>query len=310
MQENGLDLNSLRVFARVVEKRSFSAGAKSLLISQSFASKCIRQLEEHLGVKLLVRSTRHISLTDAGHAYFTYCSRILQEVDEAAANARGTSATTSGHLRVFSTPGVGQNIVLPAVTSFMQRHGAISVELMLGNLRNLIEHHIDVAVRMTDENDSSLFHTSIEYRQIAEMKLVACAAPDYLRRAGTPAEPRDLMNHNCLMHSSKTTATAWRFVGPGGPFSIHPSGRFSSNNSALIHSAALDGLGVGLFLKPAVEADIRAGRLRNLFPEYCATRTLAAIFPRMDPLPRRTELFIEFLESYFVGHARPACPAS
>ena len=294
------DLNSLRIFAKVAEKQSFTTASMSLGISQSLVSKCIKRLEDDLGVKLLLRSPRQISLTAAGHDFYAYCARILDEVGDAVTAARRINAEVSGHLRVFSTQGLGQMLVLPVVSSFMRSYPAISVDLMLGSLINLIEHHIDLAIRMTNKTDPALHHTSMAYRNIATLSLIACASPDYLRNFGAPARPEDLVDHNCLLHSTKTTQSTWYFNGPAGRYGVHPSGTFSSNTSSTILAAALQGCGIGLFLQPSVAAHIESGRLVSLFPEeICATRMLTAIYPRSEPLPRKLAVFLDHLETYY-----------
>ncbi len=300
MHEKIPDLNSLRIFAKVAEKQSFTAASMSLGISQSLVSKCIKRLEDNLGVKLLLRSPRQVSLTDVGRDFYIYCARILDEVGDAIAAARRINAEVSGHLRVFSTQGVGQMLVLPVVSSFMRSHPTISIDLMLGSLINLIEHHLDLAIRMTNATDPSLHHTSVAYRNIASFGLVACASPEYLRNFGKPARPEDLIYHNCLLHSSKTTQSTWYFNGPQGQYGVHPSGTFSSNTSSTIIEAALQGCGIGLFLRPAVESHIQSGQLVSLFPEaMCITRTLTAIYPQAAPLPRKLEVFLDHLTSYY-----------
>ncbi|HEY4133673.1 MAG TPA: LysR family transcriptional regulator [Alphaproteobacteria bacterium] len=294
------DLNSLRIFAKVAEKQSFTAASMSLGISQSLVSKCIKRLEDDLGVKLLLRSPRQISLTDAGRDFYAYCARILDEVGDAVTAARRINAEVSGHLRVFSTQGVGQMLVLPVVSSFMRSHPAITVDLMLGSLINLIEHHIDLAIRMTNKTDPALHHTSMAYKNIATLRLVACASPAYLRNFGTPQRPEELVDHNCLLHSSKTTQSTWYFHGPQGRYGVHPSGTFSSNTSSTILEAALQGCGIGLFLQPAVAGYIQSGQLVSLFPEpTCSTRTLTAIYPRAEPLPRKLAVFLDHLTDYY-----------
>lgn len=290
---------SMQVFRRVVEAGSFVAAARRLNLSPAMASKHVMHLEHHLGARLLNRTTRRLSLTEAGQAYYDRCAQALNDLDEAADAIGASHATPRGTLRVNSLLSFGMRHVAPVIADYTARHPQVVVELSLNDrLVDLVEDGYDLAIRGTtgEARPSSLIA-----REIAKLELVACAAPDYLARRGAPAAPTDLASHNCLLFLPQRE---WSFGRGVALQRIAVSGNLVSDNLDALRSAALRGMGVAYLGTDIVGDDLREGRLQRVLPQIETPQlSVSAVYPSRRYLSAKVRSFIDFLIDRFGGRA-------
>jgi len=231
------------VFAKVVELKSFSAAAGELDMSRSVISKHVTRLERSLGVRLLNRTTRRLSLTDAGHAVFEHCARISEEAEASEVAASAFASSPRGVLRVSSHNAFGRMHVAPALADLLHRYPELGVEMvMTDRLVDMVKERFDVAI-----TSEIIPGANLVVRRLTPLRWVVCATEDYLERHGVPVEPADLERHNCIyFHSQVTPGNVWRFRSEGGETAVRVKGNFRVNNSEAVREAALRGLGVAL----------------------------------------------------------------
>ncbi|UMY18464.1 LysR family transcriptional regulator [Methylobacterium organophilum] len=285
-------VTGMQVFARVAALGSFSAAGRALGLSQTGVTKHVAALEARLGTRLLHRSTRRLTLTEAGRAYGEACERILAEIAEAEAVAGAEAVEARGTLRLNVPLSFGVREIAPALAAFAAAHPAVSVELGLNDRRvDLIEEGWDLAVRIGALGDSSLIA-----RTLAPCRIAVCAAPDYLARHGTPHRPEALKDHNCLSYTL-ADAGGWRF----GDRTYAVSGNLRAPNGAALVAAAI--AGQGLVYQPTflVGDALRAGRLVAL--DLGAPTPILPISALMPPgrRPAKTRAFLAFLVRRFEG---------
>jgi DNA-binding transcriptional LysR family regulator len=234
-------LVSMAVFKRAVDAGSFAAAARHFGISPEMAGNHVRGLEKHLGVRLLNRSTRRLNLTEAGGVYYERCTRILADIQDAEAEVGVLQASPRGLLRIAVPVTFGVLHVAPAVSDYMTRYPEIRIDIVVSDrFVNLIEEGFEVAIRVGELRDSGLIA-----RRLASARLIVCAAPSYLQRAGLPETPADLSRHACLIYTETATPETWRFQGQDGRTeTVHVSGPLTSTNPAFVHRMALAGHGV------------------------------------------------------------------
>lgn len=295
-------LVAMKVFRKVVELGSFSAAAGHLGMSNASVSKYLNSLENHLGTQLLMRTTRRMSLTDPGRAYYEKCSRILEEIDDAETSAGQQYTAPRGLLKVRAPLSLGAAHLGRVVSTFLARYPEVTVEMTLNDrFTDPVEEGFDVALRIAaDLPDSSLVA-----RPIARMKRVLCAAPGYLQRCGEPSAPADLRHHNCIVYTRGEAPDEWRFEGPGGKRVARVNGNYRCNNSIVLREALLEGSGIGLLPAFIVASDITEARLKPLMTDYVAEpRMLFAVFQhRRHPLPK-VRMFVDFLEQSLTADSR------
>ncbi|MBO2584274.1 LysR family transcriptional regulator [Shewanella algae] len=288
--------NALPVFVAVVESGSFSAAAKQLGSSKSAISKRISQLETRLGVQLLYRTTRSLSLTEAGERYYDSVRHAVRFAREAEDAIGELQHSPKGLLRMSVPMVYGRRYVAPLMAEFLQRFPDIRLQLELSDSHtDLIAEGFDLALRIGELADSSLVA-----KRIAPCESFLVAAPEYLKRYGTPQTPEQLGQHNCLFYSLFRGGSEWRFQGPqqqsGGEVRIEPKGNFEVNNSDAIHSAILQGLGIANMPDFIVRGDIAKGRLVVLMPEYrLPQHAIYCVYPRRKHLPAKVSTMIDFL---------------
>jgi len=291
------NISDMLVLARVAEGGSLSAGGRSLGLSPAVASKRILRLEARLGVRLLNRTSRRLSLTEAGQAYHARCVRILADVEEAEAAATTETTAARGQLTVTAAVAFGRKHVAPAVADFAELHPEVTVDLNLtDSVLDLVEHRIDVAIRIglgTDE--------TVVARRLATNRRVVCASPAYLARRPAPETPADLARHNCLvLDRPQERQDVWHFKGAAGPQTVRVSGTLQSNNGEVLHDWALAGKGLVWKSSWDVADDLRTGRL---VPVLCgfATRDadIHALYAHRRLLPARTRAFLDFVARRF-----------
>jgi DNA-binding transcriptional LysR family regulator len=302
MTENvstGLDhLAAMAVFTRVVEERSFTAAARALGLSKSAVSKQVSRLEDRLGVRLLNRTTRRLSLSEAGEAFYERCRRVLAEAEAAEAAVSHLAAAPRGTLRVNAPMSFGLQHVVPALPKFLGRYPEIDVDLALNDRYvDLVEEGYDVGVRIGRLADSSLIA-----RRLARSRRLAVAAPAYLRRRGSPTHPSDLRRHDCLTYAYQAErAGQWRFRGADGAVRVEVGGRLRANNGDALREAVLAGMGIALLPTFIAGDDLRAGRLVELLPGWReeSEGEVHAVYPAMRNLSPKVRVFVDFLVDRF-----------
>jgi DNA-binding transcriptional LysR family regulator len=281
----------MEVFARVVQERGFSAAARSLDLTPSAVSKLIARLEARLGTRLLVRTTRALTLTEEGEAYHHAALKILQDLDDADQEASG--GAVRGRLRVNATIPFGTMFVAPAMPAFIARNPDLIVDLSFTDgIVDLVAEKTDVAIRMGNLPDSGLIA-----RKLGQSRRVVCAAPSYLDRTGIPKTPADLEHHDCLTFNFRRARPSWPFRFEGRDVAQPVTGSLVVNNGESMKQLVLAGAGVarlGLF---HVAAEIAEGRLVPLL-EDCNPGDLElvhAIYVGGGPVPHRVRAFIEYM---------------
>ncbi len=291
----------IATFVNVVQRGSLSAAARHEGVAPAMVSRRLDALETRLGVKLLQRTTRRLSLTPEGAAFVEDCQRILSELEaaESAVCARGTEAT--GHLRVTAPAGFGRKFIAPIAADFAREHRRLSISLDLSDrVVDLLAEGFDCAIRFGEQADSSLVRV-----KLGESLRVVVAAPAYLRRRGQPGHPADLAHHVCLTlgdgaGSGSPPQRGWTFTIDGAASTIRVAGALACNDGAVLHDWALAGLGLAWRSLWEVGDDIRAGRLVSILDRYAAAPTpVYCVFPARKHLPPRVRLFINRLKEAF-----------
>ncbi|MGH6929130.1 MAG: LysR family transcriptional regulator [Dongiaceae bacterium] len=282
----------MAVFAKVVESGSLSAAARALGVSLASVSRQLAALEEKLGARLLSRTTRRLSLTEGGRAYYARCKRILGDVEEAEAEVSQFQASPSGGIVVSASMLFGSTFLAPVLSGFLDRYPRVSIELPLTDrFVNLVEEGIDVAVRVGGLADSSLVA-----RRIGAFRRVVCAAPRYLKEHGVPREPADVARHACLIFSMLAEADRWRFSRDGRDLTIAVTGRLRSNNQEVLLRAALDSAGIMLAPSWLVRDQVAKGRLRVVLHEFEPEPTpIHILYPHARLLSAKVRALIDYL---------------
>lgn len=284
-------VREMEVFAQVAASGSLSAAARVLGLSVGAVSKHLAALEGRLGARLLLRTTRSLSLTDEGAAFLPRVRVLLSDLAEAEAVVAADEASLSGFLRVTASAGFGRTHVAPLVAEFLRRHPKLRLHLLLTDtILDVIEENVDVALRFGVLADSGLVA-----RRLAGNWRVVCATPDYLDRAGRPALPADLVRHECLVIGDGNERV-WSFIGPEGQTSVRVGGRLASNNGEVVHAWAREGLGLVLKSVWDVEGDLAAGRLVPVLEEWRSPDTaLHAVSPAARAHAPRVRRFVDFV---------------
>jgi DNA-binding transcriptional LysR family regulator len=281
----------------VATKGSLTATALAEGVAPAVIGRRIDALEERLGVKLLVRTTRRISLTHEGSAFLEDCQRLLTDLANAEASVSAGGVKASGHLRVTAPAGFGRRHVAPLVPRFIALHPDVSVSLNLSDrVVDIVNEGFDCAVRVGDLPDSSLISV-----RLADNRRQCVAAPSYLQRAGVPQHPADLGRHECLTLSSDASQTrGWAFRVDGEVTYLRPHGRLDCSDGQVLHDWCLQGLGIAWRSTWEVAAEISAGRLQPLLENYAAPPNgIFAVFTHARHLPLRVRLWIDFLKQTY-----------
>ncbi len=287
-------LKQIESFALVATKGSLTAAAQTEGVAPAVMGRRIDALEQRLGVKLLVRTTRRITLTHEGSAFLEDCQRLLVEFADAEASVSAGGVKASGHLRVTAPAGFGRRHVAPLVPEFLAQHQDLSLSLNLSDrVVDIVNEGIDCAVRVGDLVDSSLVSM-----RLADNRRLCVATPAYLKRAGPPKHPADLQRHQCLGLSSDASQTrGWAFSVDGALIHTRPSGRLDCSDGQVLHDWCLAGLGIAWRSLWEVEADIREGRLQAVLEDFAAPPNgIYAVVPQRKLLPVRVRLWIDFLK--------------
>ena len=291
------NLTDVAVFVRVVERGSFTLAADDLDLSRAVVSKYLSRLEERLGARLLNRTTRRLSLTEAGAALFEASKGAIERIEEAEAAVARFQAEPRGRLRVSAPMSFGILHLGPAMADFARAHPKVTLDVKLDDrFVNLVEEGIDVAVRIGVLTDSSLVA-----RKLAVTRAVACASPEYLARHGEPETPEDLASHNCLIYSYLATANVWRFTASDGrEIPVAVTGTFRINNGIVLAEAALAGHGILMTPSFYVAPLLRAGKLKRILPAYRLKELgIYAVYPQREHVPPKVRAFADFLAQRF-----------
>jgi DNA-binding transcriptional LysR family regulator len=289
-------LEGISVFAAVVEAESFSGAARNLRRSKAAVSLQIQKLEDRLNVRLLNRTTRQLSLTEEGRAFYEHAQRILDEAKEAHDALDNLNSEPRGTLRLNAPMSFGQLHLGSAIADFMTLHPDIRIDLELNDrLIDLVEDGYDMAIRIASLPDSSLIA-----RRLAPCRRVVLASPDYWDTHGRPEHPRDLKNHNALIYSYVAEPNKWTFQKDGQTFTVPVSGRYRANNGEVHLKAAMHGLGVYLCPTFFCCDQLKNGSLERVLAEYEPEPiSVYAVYPHRRHLATRVRAFVDFLSERF-----------
>jgi LysR family transcriptional regulator for bpeEF and oprC len=265
-------LQAMSVFIRVVDCGGFTRAAEVLRMPKATVTTLVQQLEAHLGVKLLNRTTRRVNVTPDGAAYYERCVRILAEVEDTETVLRRTNGAVSGRLRVDVPATFGRRVLMPALPDFVARYPDVRLEVGCGDRPvDLIEEGVDCVVRGGDPGDESLVA-----RRVGELEFVCCATPEYLAAHGVPEHPRDLAHHRCVNYFSSKTGRLfpWDFSRDGERIELSVEGPVAANDGEAYMAAGLAGLGVFQAVLLDIAEALAAGRVRRVLADW-----------RIDPLP-------------------------
>ncbi len=302
-------LKQIESFVSVAGRGSLTAAAHAEGVAPAVIGRRIDGLEERLGVKLLVRTTRKITLTHEGSAFLEDCQRLLADLANAEASVSAGGVKASGYLRVTAPAGFGRRHVAPLVPRFIAQHPDVNVSLNLSDrVVDIVNEGYDCAVRVGDLPDSSLISV-----RMADNRRLCVATPAYLKRAGTPKHPNELFRHECLTLSSDASQTrGWAFEIDGAVTHLRPSGRLDCSDGQVLHDWCAAGLGIAWRSTWEVENEIAEGKLVTLLDDFAAPPNgIYAVFPHARHLALRVRLWIDFLKHTYgdAGYWR-ALPAA
>ncbi|WP_186136243.1 LysR family transcriptional regulator [Burkholderia gladioli] len=281
--------HELNAFIAVVETGGFSAAARKLGESQSAVSKAVNALEKRLGVALLHRSTRKVSLTDQGAKYYERTKPLVDEIEVADLELTSSSLDASGLVRIAAPSTFGRLHVLPLIPAMLSRHPGLQVDVVLSDaVRDMVEDRIDLAVRVSPVSDPDSV-----VRRVAATSLVCAGSRDYFARPGTPKTPADLGGHNCLIYGEMRE---WPFIGPQGRFTVPVHGNLSSNSVETILAGVAAGLGIAIFQRASLVGEFRRSDVVTILDEFIdERRDVSLVWPKRRFVPTRVRRATDFL---------------
>ncbi|MEJ0068563.1 MAG: LysR family transcriptional regulator [Pseudomonadota bacterium] len=299
-------VTSMAVFAQVVESGGFAAAARRLRMSTTMVSSHVQALESRLGARLLNRTTRRVSVTDTGAAYYQRCTQILGELEEADRLAGAMHASVLGTLRLHLSAAMVR-FVAPVIEEFLALHAGVSIDLTVGDRRvDMVEEGFDLVIHPSPPPDSSLI-----VRQLTPWRHILCCAPAYLETHDAPRRLADLADHNCLQYAFYPFGNAWRFTSPAGkPVSVRVSGNLISNSPEMLRTAALHARGVFLAPSFVVADDMSSGDLRPLLEDHVPVEfAINAVYPHRHHLSTKVRRFLDLVAARFADHRTLLNPA-
>ncbi|MBY3065334.1 LysR family transcriptional regulator [Rhizobium laguerreae] len=288
------NLNDILIFMAVVDAGSFIAGGQAVGLSRSAAGKAVIRLEDRLGVRLLNRTTRTLSLTEEGRMFYERGLRILVSVDEAEASVAGQDSTPRGVLRLTVDDAFGRLVMLPLLEKYLRAWPDIQVEVSFTDrLADIVEEGFDLAIRV----GATATDTRLVSRVIATYKARLCASPSYLAERGEPRDVDDLAVHDCLISAGRNQRQGWRFRGEGGSWiKARGRSRLRLDSGEAIRDAALAGLGIALLPDFLVTDDLAAGRLRQILADFeTDDAKIVTLYPDKRLLEPRVRRFIDLI---------------
>jgi DNA-binding transcriptional LysR family regulator len=293
-------LAGMQLFMRVVQAGSFSAAGRQVGLSPASVFRAINALEDQLGARLLNRTSRRLTLTEAGTLYAAKLETILADIEDANTELTQLQRTPRGTLRVHTRVSLGTRHLAPLLPSFLLKYPELRVDLRLSDDPiDLTEANIDVAIRVGDISGSSLV-----IRKLASSPRFVCASPDYLKRHGTPETPADLLAHNCVTFRSEENQPTWRFLKDNELIELQIRGSLCADHGDALREAALAGLGIALLPAWSIGADLQTGRLQALLPAYEATPfgfdpDIYVVTHQARYRALKVGLFLDFLDTAF-----------
>lgn len=284
---------ALRVFRQVVELGSFAEASRRLNLSPAAVSKNIGELETHLGTRLLNRSTRQLSQTEAGSRYYEYVVRILDQMEEADASLGPISGQPSGVLRVTAPMTLTLIKLSAALPRFLEAYPDLSVDLQMDSRRaNIIEEGFDLAIRMSD----SMSDSSLIAKKLATMQQVVCGSPEYFSKHGVPQTPEELGDHNCVKFSLSGHVDEWEFRKGAQLVSVAVKGRYKVTSSLAVRDALLSGFGLSLLPEPYIREQLDSGALQTVLDDWQSiTSSVYAVYPSKRHLSAKVTAFLDFV---------------
>ncbi len=286
----------MRVFAAVVDASSFVNAAQVLGLSKQAVSRHVGELESRLGVRLLRRTTRKLSLTDEGEIFYARCAELVGHIDEAEAEITTRTGEATGMLKVNVPLSFGLNYLAPLWPKFMQSHPKVTLDVTLvDRMVDLVDEGFDLAVRIAQMPSSSLVS-----RKLTSTRVVLCASPQYLSERGMPHQPSDLALHDVISYSLKAKGEIWDLIGPEGPVSVKVRSGMLTNNGDTCRAAALQHRGIILQPSFMVGTDLQAGRLVEVMPAYRSGELgIYAVYPSRKHVAPKVRRLIDFLVDEF-----------
>jgi DNA-binding transcriptional LysR family regulator len=285
-------VTSMLSFVKVVELSGFSSAARQLNLATSIVTTHVKSLEDRLGVRLLNRTTRNVSITEAGKAYYERCVQILSEIEEAEEAAQVLQAKPRGVLRLNASS-VVPTLIAPSIAEYNKLFPDVTVRLTVtGRMVDLVEEGFDLAIRHAAVADSSLI-----VRRLASYRMAVCASPKYLAKGGRPKHPSELVQHNCLIYydsSYSKDGKEWVFTAPDGEFSVRVSGTLETNSTDALRAAVLGGQGILMAPNYIVCENLKSGALVSLLSDFLRKQfNIDALYPHREHLPAKVRTFID-----------------
>jgi DNA-binding transcriptional LysR family regulator len=291
----------MRVFVSVVQSGSLSSAGRLLGLSPASVSRQLHALEEELGTLLIHRTSRRLTLTEAGELYARQVEQILHQVEEANASVSRLEVRPRGLLRVHSRVLVGTQYIVPAIPDFLAAYPEVRIDLSMSNVPvDLVERNVDVDIRIGKLADSALM-----VRKLASSERLICATPDYVTRHGAPVRPEDLAGHNCLTYRLNLGRAVWRFRDTAGALSEVPvSGSFQADNGPALVEATRAGVGIALLPDWSITRELRSGQLVHLLRDHTASiaefeNGIYAVYLQTRHMSAKLRVFIDFLAALF-----------
>lgn len=293
-------ITAAEVFVAIVERGSMVSAAESLNMSRAMVTRYLSEMEKWSGARLLHRSTRKLSLTDAGENTLARCRKMLSVAAEMVSVGASQDDALRGLLRLSCSQSFGQGAVVIAVAEFLRRHPQVSIDLQLESRAiNLVEDRIDLALRITNDLDPNLIA-----RPLAQCPSVVCASPAYLASQGTPQKPQDLALHNCLTYSY-FGKSLWQFEREGEKTAVPVSGNLSANESLVLLTGAVEGAGIAMQPYYSAAPLVASGQLVALLPQWQPQNMgIYAIYASRRQMPAALRALLDFLVAWFAGHPR------
>jgi len=291
-------LTSMKVFGAIVEAGSFASAARRLRLSRAVVTKHVAALEDRLNVRLLERTTRRVSVTEAGARYYERCTQILAEIEDAEREAAQATAMPRGTLRISAPHTFAIAHVAPYLAEFRSRFPEVNLELVLSDrFVDLLEEGFDLAIRIAD----GLPESSLVARRLAPCRFAVCSAPEYFKRHGEPQTPDDLAKHLCLGYTLSPREYSWVFVCPHDKrHVVNVDGPLRSNSGDMLRAAAVGGAGVVLLPSFYVGEDLERGRLKAVLTDYRVQEYgIYAVYPSRKHLTAKVKTFIDFLSERY-----------
>lgn len=289
-----------RAFVQIVKSGSMSAAARQLDTSVTSIARQLSRLEASLGVRLLNRTTRAQSLSEAGALYYQRLIEVLDQIDAIKRDVSSYQLGTKGRLRVHLRTSIGLQVVVPALPAFFRKNPDVTLDLTLTDERvDLVAEAIDVAMWLGNLQDSSLVA-----RRLSPSRRVMCASPDYLATHGRPRVPADLEAHNCLLFLARNYLNRWRLTQDKETIEVPVRGNLQTDNGAVLRTSAINGLGIVMLQRSMVEDDLEAGRLMQVMTDFEVSPTefdtaLYVVYPSSRRLSPKTRAFVDFLVDLF-----------